>query len=310
MSRVAFVFPGQGSQTVGMGKDLFKEFEVAKEIYSLADDIMGMHLSTISFEGPAEILTQTHITQPALFVHSYILTRIIGDKIKAHAAAGHSLGEYTANLYAGSVSFEEGLKLVIRRGNLMKESGSSRPGTMAAVIGLNEDQINEICRKASENQIVQPANYNAPGQIVISGDVEAVRRAMKIAKEEPYKAKMTKELQVSGAFHSELMVTSSEELRVTLSKTEFKNAAIPVYTNADAEPVEDKDIIRNSLFRQLMSSVKWQGLIECMIREMNVSKFYEIGSGKVLSGLIKRINPEVEINNIGSVEDLKYYNII
>ncbi|MBK7446909.1 MAG: ACP S-malonyltransferase [Ignavibacteria bacterium] len=310
MSRIAFVFPGQGSQTVGMGKDLYEEFEIAKEIYSAADDIMGMHLSAISFDGPAEILTQTHITQPALFVHSYILTRLIGDKIKAHTTAGHSLGEYTANVFAESISFEAGLKLVIKRGNLMKESGSIRPGTMAAIIGLDQNQIEEICNKASEHQIVQPANYNAPGQIVISGDVDAVRRAMKIAKEEPYKARMAKELQVSGAFHSELMVTSSEELRVTLDKTEFKNAAIPVFTNSDAEPVEDKDIIRNSLFRQLMSSVKWQGLTECMINEFNVSKFYEIGSGKVLTGLIKRINPDVEIHNIGTAEDLKNYNLI
>ena len=299
MSRIAFVFPGQGSQTVGMGKDLYDEFEIAKEIYSAADDIMGMHLSAISFDGPAEILTQTHITQPALFVHSYILTRLIGDKIKAHTTAGHSLGEYTANVFTESVSFEAGLKLVIKRGNLMKESGSIRPGTMAAIIGLDQNQIEEICNKASEHQIVQPANYNAPGQIVISGDVDAVRRAMKIAKDEPYKARMAKELQVSGAFHSELMVTSSEELRVTLDKTE-----------SDAEPVEDKDIIRNSLFRQLMSSVKWQGLTECMINEFNVSKFYEIGSGKVLTGLIKRINPDVEIHNIGTAEDLKNYNLI
>ena len=191
----------------------------------------------------------------------------------------------------------------------MKESGNKRPGTMAAIIGLNEDQVDEICKIASGNQIVQPANYNAPGQTVISGDVEAVHRAMKIAREEPYKSRMVKELQVSGAFHSELMLTSTEELRVTLNKTNFKNAEIPVYTNADAEPVENCDIIKNSLFRQLMSSVKWNGLIQSMIKEMNITKIYEIGSGKVLTGLIKRINPETELHNIGTAEDLKNYNL-
>lgn len=180
---------------------------------------------------------------------------------------------------------------------------------MAAIIGLNEDQVDEICKIASENQIVQPANYNAPGQIVISGDVDAVRRAIKIAKDEPYKAKMAKELQVSGAFHSELMLTSTEELRVILNSTIFKNAEIPIYTNSDAEPVENSDIIKNSLFRQLISSVKWQQLITNKIKELNITEFYEIGSGKVLTGLIKRINPDVKLHNIGTAEDLKNYNL-
>ncbi|HMS64042.1 MAG TPA: ACP S-malonyltransferase [Ignavibacteria bacterium] len=309
MSKTAFIFPGQGSQIVGMGKDLFDKYDKAKEIYKKADEIMEMPLSTISFEGPAEILTQTHITQPALFVHSYILTQIIGNKLEAHATAGHSLGEYTAHVYADSLPFEEGLSLVKRRGILMKESGNKRPGTMAAVIGMSAEQIDEICEKAREHQIVQPANYNAPGQTVISGDVEAVRRAMKIAKEEPYKSKLVKELQVSGAFHSELMLTSTEELMVKLNNTNFKSAKIPVYTNADAEPVQNKDIIVNSLFRQLMSSVKWQGLIENMIKEIEITKFYEIGSGKVLTGLIKRINPDVELINIGTAEDLENLNL-
>jgi len=310
MSKIAFVFPGQGSQIVGMGKDLYDSFDIAKDFYSKADEILEMPLSTISFEGPADILTQTHITQPALFVHSYILTQIIGNKIKADATAGHSLGEYTANVYANSISFEEGLKLVKKRGTLMKESGNKRPGTMAAIIGMNEIQINEICDIAKQHQIVQPANYNAPGQTVISGDVEAVHRAMKIAKETPYNSKLAKELQVSGAFHSELMLTSAEELNIALNKTKFKNSDLPIYTNAEAEPVQDKDIIRNSLFRQLMSSVKWQGLIENMIRDINVTKIYEIGSGKVLTGLIKRINPNVELINISTAEDLKNNNLI
>lgn len=309
MSKTAFVFPGQGSQAVGMGKDLYEKFDLAKKIYDRADEIMEMPLSKISFEGPSELLMQTHITQPALFVHSYILVQLIGDKIKADTTAGHSLGEYTSNVYANSIDFENGLRLVKKRGELMKVSGVKRPGTMAALIGLNEEQIDEVCEKAKEHQIVQPANYNAPGQIVISGDVEAVHRAMKIAKDDPYNSKLVKQLPVSGAFHSELMLTSSEELRLTIDKMDFKNAEISIFTNVEAKPVEDPDIIKNSLFRQLMSSVKWQQIITNMVNNFNVTKFYEIGSGKVLTGLIKRISPGIELHNIETANDLLKYNL-
>ena len=304
MSLIAFVFPGQGSQTVGMGKDLFEKFDFAKKIYAQADEIMEMHLSKISFEGPSEILKETQITQPALFVHSYVLFSLLNDKIQANATAGHSLGEYTANLYAKSFDFEKGLRLVKTRGRLMKNSGEIQPGTMAALIGLNESQAKEICEKASENDIVVPANFNCPGQIVISGDISAIERAIIIAKAEPYKCKIAKKLEVSGAFHSPLMQTSDEELRVALTNTEFNDAKIPVYTNVEGVPITNKDIIKNALYRQLISPVKWEDSMRNMMKD-GVTKFYEIGSGKVLTGLIKKINPEAEIINISNLSDLE-----
>jgi [acyl-carrier-protein] S-malonyltransferase len=309
MSKIAFVFPGQGSQVVGMGKDLFDEFEIARDIYKKADEILEMPLSNISFNGPPELLKQTHITQPALYVHSYILVRLIGDKITADVTAGHSLGEYTANAYARSFSFEDGLRLVKRRGNLMKDSGIARPGTMAAVIGLTPAQVDVICTEASFGKdLVEPANFNCPGQIVISGDVAAVHKAMEIAKAPPYNCRLVKELEVSGAFHSELMLSSTEALRMEIYETQINDALIPVFTNAEAEPVKSADAIRDALFRQLMASVKWQNIIENMIKDFNVAKFYEIGAGKVLTGLIKKINPDAELKNISSAEDIHKLN--
>jgi len=265
---------------------------------------MDMHLSNISFEGPSEILKETQLTQPALFVHSYVLFSLLNDKIQAKAAAGHSLGEYTANLYAKTFNFEKGLKLVKTRGRLMKNSGEIQPGTMAALIGLSESQVEEICESASRNDVVVPANFNCPGQIVISGDVSAIDRAIIIAKGEPYKCKIAKKLEVSGAFHSPLMQTSDEELRVALNNTEFNDALIPVYTNVESVPITEKEKIKNALYRQLISPVKWEYSIRNMITD-GITRFYEIGAGKVLSGLIKKISPEAETLNISNLSDLE-----
>jgi len=303
MSRNAFIFPGQGSQAVGMGKDLAERFSRARELYDIADEIMQLPLSKISFDGPADDLKQTNITQPALFVHSYILTELIKTKISAEATAGHSLGEYTADAYSGVFSFETGLNLVKTRGMLMKRSGEIQSGTMAALIGLSEIQILEICDKAKESGIVQPANYNCPGQIIISGDVSAVEKAIEIAKAEPYKCRIAKQLEVSGAFHSELMKTSDADLRKALAETQLNDASIPVYTNFDGNPVADKNKIMEALSLQLVSPVRWEATMLNMISN-GIDTFYEIGSGKVLTGLLKKIKPDAVAISISTADDI------
>ncbi len=282
----AYLFPGQASQYVGMGKDLAERFPAARERFQQADDLLRMPLSRICFEGPEEELKQTRVTQPAIFLHSCIVAELAGGS--PAAAAGHSLGEYSALVAAGALSFAEGLRLVARRGELMQEAGRRNPGTMAAIVGAEAELVGEICAEAGAKGIVQAANFNSPGQIVVSGSVEGVREAMRIAKEKG--VRMVRELVVSGAFHSPLMQYAHDGLREALAGAEIRDAAFPVYANVTGEPVCEAARIRELLLRQITSAVLWENSIRAMIRD-GIRRFVEVGPGTVLQGLTRRIDP-------------------
>lgn len=303
MGKRALLFPGQGSQFVGMAKDLFDNSVEAKEMIKTADGAIGANLSHIMFYGPEEELKQTENTQPAIFIHSVVINSLIRT-LDCKGAAGHSLGEYSALVAAGAMQYFDAINLVRFRGKAMQQAGIDNPGTMAAVIGLSAEAIEEVCQKASSEGIVQPANFNSPGQIVVSGSVNGVRKAMEIAKESG--AKLVKELVVSGAFHSPLMQSAKDKLAAKLEKANIYEARFPVYANVTAKPVTSKDEIRKLLLEQVTLPVRWEETILNMVND-GFDEFYEIGPGSVLQGLVKRIVPGVKVSCIDSYQKVSEF---
>ncbi|EJP28231.1 [acyl-carrier-protein] S-malonyltransferase [Prevotella sp. MSX73] len=292
----AFVFPGQGSQFVGMGKDLYENNALAKELFDKADEILGFKITDIMFAGTDEQLKQTNVTQPAVFLHSVISALCLGDDFKPAMVAGHSLGEFSALVATGALSFEDGLKLVAARANAMQKACEANPGTMAAIIGLSDEKVEEVCSEVSaDGQIVVAANYNCPGQLVISGNVEAVNAACEKLKEAG--AKRALPLKVGGAFHSPLMQPAKDELQAAIEQTEFAAPSCPVYQNVDAKAHTDAAEIKANLTAQLTSPVRWTASVQAMIAD-GADDFTECGPGKALQGMIGRIDKNVAVKGI------------
>ena len=281
----AFVFPGQGAQFVGMGKDLYDNVPLAKELFDRANEILGFPITDIMFAGTDEQLKQTKVTQPAIFLHSVILARSLGDAFKPDMAAGHSLGEFSALVAAGALGFEDGLKLVSKRAMAMQKACEQNPSTMAAIIALPDEKVEEIC--ASVDGVVVPANYNCPGQLVISGTNEAIDEAC--AKLTAAGAKRALKLNVGGAFHSPLMEPARVELEAAIAAAPFAKPVRPVYQNVDAKPHTDPAEIRANLIAQLTSPVRWTQIVQNMLAD-GATSFTELGPGSVLQGLIKKVD--------------------
>lgn len=286
----AFVFPGQGSQFPGMGKDLFDRFEIAKKMFKTADEILGFKLSKILLEGSKEELLQTRVTQPAIYLHSVITSEVMGDEVQPTCVAGHSLGEFSALTASGSIDFESGLKLVSQRAEAMQKACNLSEGTMAAVLGLEDHKVEEICAQTSG--IVVAANYNCPGQLVISGSVKSVTLACEALKNAGARRALV--LPVGGAFHSPLMEPAKTELAQAIDTTIFSDPICPIYQNTTAQAVSDPVEIQKNLIAQLTAPVRWTQSINAMI-ESGISSFIEVGPGKVLQGLVRKISSEVEI---------------
>ena len=283
----AYVFPGQGAQFVGMGKDLYDQFPLAKEYFEKANLILGFRITDLMFEGTPEDLRQTKVTQPAIFLHSVISALVLGDDFKPDMVAGHSLGEFSALVASKALTFEDGLVLVSKRAIAMQKACEAQESTMAAILGLSDEIVEEVC-DSIKDEVVVPANYNCPGQIVISGSIEGVDKACEILKEKG--AKRALKLSVGGAFHSPLMQPASEELQAAIKATNFSTPVCPVYQNVNAYPQTDPVAIKENLIAQLTAPVRWTQTVKNMVTD-GATEFIELGPGEVLKGLIKKIVP-------------------
>jgi [acyl-carrier-protein] S-malonyltransferase len=290
----AYVFPGQGAQFTGMAKDLYEQSELGKQLLEQANDILGFRITDVMFNGTEEELKQTNVTQPAIFLHSVVLAKCLGEGFQPSMVAGHSLGEFSALVAAGAMSFEDGLKLVSARAKAMQRACEINPSTMAAILGLEDAKVEEICAKI--DGVVVAANYNCPGQLVISGSNEAIDAAC--AKLTEAGAKRALKLQVGGAFHSPLMMSAQEELMTAIAQTPFNTPVCPVYQNVNAQPQTDPEVIKKNLIEQLTAPVRWTQIMENMIAD-GCTEVVEVGPGKVLQGLFKKVSRDLPTVSAG-----------
>lgn len=287
--KTAYVFPGQGAQFVGMGQDLYNLNDETKALFEKANDILGFRITDIMFTGTDDQLKQTNVTQPAIFLHSVILAKALGDQFKPDMVAGHSLGEFSALVSAGALSFEDGLKLVSQRANAMQRACELEPSTMAAILGLEDAVVEEICLKVDD--VVVAANYNCPGQLVISGSISGVDKACALLTEAG--AKRVLKLNVGGAFHSPLMEPAKVELQAAIEAVEIKTPICPIYQNVDASSYTDAETIKKNLIAQLTGAVRWTQTVQNMLHD-GAEAFVEVGPGNVLQGLVKKVNRQVQ----------------